>query len=168
MTNRVYCTAAMLGTAAIDEMINSTFETTPTQEEFESRSASYRAHMIAALEDLDDRFWWEPETSTLYWQDDGSDAPLPDPYTFEDWWQETTSAWIASPVQESDTMTPKDFITYCIQHHEDFPDVGEIDLDSARAVLENIVPDPHLPSISPEDFVTFWNAAVHDPEIMSE
>ena len=64
-------------------------------------------------------------------------------------------------------MTKEEFVIYCIQHHEDFPNVGEIDLQSAQIVLENLAPDKSLPIMTAEEFMTTWNALVHDPEVTS-
>lgn len=65
------------------------------------------------------------------------------------------------------TMSKEEFITHLIQHAEDFPDTGEIDLAAASAVLANLVPDKSIPAITPEEFVTLWNQLVHDPNVMN-
>ena len=67
----------------------------------------------------------------------------------------------------SDTMTKEEFITHLIQHAEDFPNTGEIDLAAASAVLANLVPDKSIPAITQKEFVTLWNQLVHDPKVMS-
>lgn len=65
------------------------------------------------------------------------------------------------------TMSKEEFITHLIQHTEDFPDTGEIDLAAASSVLANLVPDKSIPAITPEEFVILWNPLVHDPKVMS-
>lgn len=92
MTSREYFKGHMVSALALENMIADIVDS----DMFEEACTNYRQHMIAALETLDDRLWWEPETSTVYWQDDGSEKPLPDPDEFQSWWTETTSAWIAS------------------------------------------------------------------------
>ena len=67
----------------------------------------------------------------------------------------------------SDTMTKEEFITHLIQHAEDFPDTGEIDLAAARSVLDNLPPCKDIPTMTPEEFASIWNTLVHDPNVMS-
>ena len=93
MASRKFYTGHMVSDLAVNDMI-SNMQETADQVEFDRLSDEYRQHMIAALEALDDRLWWEPETGSVNYEDDGSDKPLPD--DFESWWTEMTSTWIAS------------------------------------------------------------------------
>lgn len=70
--------------------------------------------------------------------------------------------------EEGFSMTKSEFVTYCIQHHEDFPDVSDISLETARSVVANLDPEAGLPDISPEEFAEIWNDLVHDPKVMEE
>lgn len=93
MASRAYYTGSMVSSTVLENMIADMQEDSD-QDEFDRLSDNYRQYMITALETLDDRFWWEPETSTVYYEDDGSGKPLPETEDFENWWSETTSAWI--------------------------------------------------------------------------
>ena len=64
-------------------------------------------------------------------------------------------------------MSETEFVIHCIRHHEDFPDVGEIDLDAAQSVLDNALPSAGVPSMTAEQFRTAWNLFVHDPKVMT-
>lgn len=68
--------------------------------------------------------------------------------------------------KEEYPMTKPEFVAYMIQHSEDFPDVSEIDLDTARSVLSMLAPDKRIPSIAPDEFLDLWNSLVHDPAVM--
>ena len=63
-------------------------------------------------------------------------------------------------------MTKPEFVSYIIQHHEDFPAVGEIDLAAAETVLGNLDSKAGLPDMTPEEFMETWNTLVHDPAVM--
>lgn len=100
MASKLYFRGASVGTASIDMMLNDMFyDETPTEEAFRNLSRSYHEYMHAALDTLDDRLWWQPETSEIFYEDDGSDRPLPfeeDDGDFETWWNETTERWMNS------------------------------------------------------------------------
>lgn len=67
--------------------------------------------------------------------------------------------------KEDQPMSKEQFVVHCIRCHEDFPAVGEIDLATARSVIENLAPDNRLPSMTAEEFMTYWNVFVHDPKV---
>lgn len=90
---RNYYTGSMVSTAALEDMISSMVESGTSQADYERLTDSYRQHMISALEFLDDRLWWQPETSEIFWEDDGSENPLPE-IDFEGWWNQTTTDWV--------------------------------------------------------------------------
>lgn len=94
MTSRLYYRGSMVSSTVLEDMIANQMETAD-DELFEKLTESYRAYMTEQLEQLDDRLWWQPETSEVFWQDDGSGKELPDPDEFEDWWEETTEGWQA-------------------------------------------------------------------------
>ena len=69
--------------------------------------------------------------------------------------------------KEDSPMTKTEFVTFEIQHHEDFPEVGEIDLNSAATFLSFLDKNnKSIPDIPPEEFMNLWNQLVHDPEVM--
>lgn len=63
-------------------------------------------------------------------------------------------------------MNKEEFITYCIQHDERFPDVGEIDLATAQHLINLLDDREEIPFMSAQDFMDLWNAGVKDPAIM--
>lgn len=69
--------------------------------------------------------------------------------------------------KEIHTMTKEEYVTYIIQHTEDFPKTGEISLASAQNMLRNAYPSKSIPEITPEEFVSIWNALIHDPKVMT-
>lgn len=98
MASRLYYRGAKVGDTVIDELIANVTE---NENEYEPAARSYRNWMIDALTGLDERLWWQPETSEVFYLDEnepsGSDKPLPyadDPDGFDEWWKETTDAWI--------------------------------------------------------------------------
>ena len=92
MISRAFYTGSMVSDTVLENMIGDIMETAD-QNEFDRLTSEYRRFMIDKMESLDDRLWWEPETGTVYCQDDGSGKALPD--NFESWWEETTSEWIS-------------------------------------------------------------------------
>ena len=92
MISRAFYTGSMVSDTVLENMIGDIMETAD-QNEFDRLTSEYPPFMIDKMESLDDRLWWEPETGTVYWQDDGSGKALPD--NFESWWEETTSEWIS-------------------------------------------------------------------------
>jgi hypothetical protein len=89
MASRAFYTGSMVSSTVLEDMI-ANMQETADQEEFDRMASNYRQYMTNALESLDDRLWWQPETGEIFWEDDGSDKPLPDPDDFEAWWKETT------------------------------------------------------------------------------
>lgn len=75
----------------IDEIYQNTvgaWPFTPENGEDTRYIDALRAYMIAAIEAYDDRLWWQPETSEIFWEDDGSDAEEPDDTDFGTWWED--------------------------------------------------------------------------------
>ena len=68
--------------------------------------------------------------------------------------------------KEDRPMNKVDFVIHCIRHSEFFPDVGEITLDTARSVVENLAPDERIPQMTADEFMNTWNAFVHNPKVM--
>ena len=95
MASRQYYCGSIVSDTVLENMI-ANMQETADQDEFDRLAGNYRQYMISALEALDDRLWWQPETSEVFWEDDGSDRQLPDPDGFESWWNETTQSWIES------------------------------------------------------------------------
>lgn len=67
---------------------------------YDSLMESFRSFMTEELEKLDSRLWWQPETSEVFWEDDGSGNPLPEKFDcydcFEDWWENKCDAWFST------------------------------------------------------------------------
>lgn len=70
-------------------------------------------------------------------------------------------------MKEEHPMSKEEFVIHCIRHAENYPDLDEIDLDTARSVIDNLAPDASLPAITAEEFMALWNASIHDPDVMS-
>ena len=68
--------------------------------------------------------------------------------------------------KENHIMTKEEYVIHIIQHTDDFPETGEIDLASAQSMLNNACPSKSIPEITPEEFVHIWNTIVHNPQIM--
>ena len=65
-------------------------------------------------------------------------------------------------------MSKTEFITYCIQHDADYPDLEQIDLQAAQAYLDRLDPAEDLPAMTAQEFMDMWNAGIQDPAIMEE
>ena len=65
-------------------------------------------------------------------------------------------------------MSKIEFITYCIQHDADYPDLEQIDLQAAQAFLDRLDPTEDLPAITAQEFMDMWNAGIQNPAIMEE
>lgn len=94
MANRIYYAGSMVSSTALENMISNMIESETPEAEYERLVDSYRQHMIGALEALDSRLWWQPETGEIFFEDDGSGDPAPDADDFSDWWNSTTQSWI--------------------------------------------------------------------------
>lgn len=70
--------------------------------------------------------------------------------------------------EENMSMNKTEFIVFMIKHHENFPNLYEIDLNTAQKYLAMIDPAESVPDISAEEFMTAWNVFVHDPKVMEE
>lgn len=81
---------------------------------------------------------------------------------------QTRLTFKSNNTEEEPRMTKLEFVTYIIQHHEDFPNTGEITLDTAANILDNIADKRNVPTISPEELRDLWNQLVHDPDVMTE
>ena len=65
-------------------------------------------------------------------------------------------------------MKKKAFVTYIIQHTEDYPKTSEITLETAQQILDNLDRKESLvPDLTPEDLRDLWNELVLNPEIMT-
>ena len=65
-------------------------------------------------------------------------------------------------------MSKEEFITYIIQHEADYPNTGEITLESAQTLIDNTLPEYLPKGITAEEVFAIWNRLVHDPAIMIE
>ena len=93
MASRVYYRGHEVGETSINETVLAyTNGADFTDDEITNAISSVRTRLHESLESLDDRLWWQPETSEVFWEDDGSGRPLPfdeDPESFLEWWSES-------------------------------------------------------------------------------
>lgn len=98
----------------------------------------------------------EEAKNFIDWMDPDADRP-----------EDLTPETLADALNEIITADAKrTYVAHCIQNHEDFPEVGAIDLDSARFKLENAVLSEVLNPFSPEEFVSLWNELINDPAVL--
>ena len=78
-------------------------------------------------------------------------------------------AFINDKLKEEPIMTKPEFVTYMIQHDEDFPNLSPIDLTEAEQILSMIDPkEMSVPAITPEEFLTLYNETLQDSCVMEE
>ena len=65
-------------------------------------------------------------------------------------------------------MSQIEFVTYCIQHDDRFPAVGEIDIVTAEKYLSFIDPNESVPKMTAPEFMSIWNELIHNPDVMTE
>lgn len=63
-------------------------------------------------------------------------------------------------------MDKTEFVTYLIQHAEDYPGVGDITTESAAQIISMLDKRDSLPAITPDELTSLWNTLVHDPAVM--
>lgn len=76
------------------------------------------------------------------------------------------SALYLTHCKEACPMNKTEYVTFCIQHHEDFPSVGEITLEDAKTAVDNAYHAPSVPLLTAEEFMILWNQLVHDPAVI--
>lgn len=95
MANRLFYRGSEVGEVAINETILSFVnECDYTDEQINELTSNFRMEIRNALEELDSRLWWQPETSEIFCEDDESGKPIPfndDPNGFAEWFSETVS-----------------------------------------------------------------------------
>ena len=91
MASKLFERGSYLGSDYLYECTIGTWDFTPTEQQAEQYLSALRRFMVDSLEALDDRLWWQPETSEIYWEDDGSDRDEPDDSGFDSWWDEKIS-----------------------------------------------------------------------------
>ena len=94
MTSRLFERGSYLSSDYLYECTVGTWDFTPTKEQEEKYLSDLRRFLIDALESCDDRLWWQPETSEIFWEDDGRDEP--DNSDFASWWEEKISEFIGA------------------------------------------------------------------------
>ena len=75
---------------------------------------------------------------------------------------------IIKTIWRNKTMTKSEFVTYCIQHDERYPDLEPIDLATAQHLINLLDDREEIPFMSAQDFMDLWNAGIQDPAIMEE
>lgn len=64
-------------------------------------------------------------------------------------------------------MSKTEFVTYMIQHTEDFPETGSISLETAQMIIDNLdCPEVAPEGLTAEDFALIWNQLIRDPDVM--
>lgn len=58
------------------------------------------------------------------------------------------------------------YVAHIIRNTEDFPDTDEITLDSARAILENALPNTVPKGITAEKLQAIWHDLIQDESFM--
>lgn len=94
MSSRLFTCGCQYGTDRLYAITVGTWDFTPTERQTEVYLDALRAYIIEQMEALDDRLWWQPETSEIFWEDDGSKRVLLSESDFDDWWNDTISAAI--------------------------------------------------------------------------
>lgn len=94
MSSRLFTCGCQYGTDSLYAITVGTWDFTPTERQAEVYMDALRAYIIEQMEALDDRLWWQPETSEIFLEDDGSERPLLSESDFDDWWNDTISAAI--------------------------------------------------------------------------
>ena len=90
MASRLFIRFSKYGDAEIYQNTVGAWPFTPENGEDTRYLSSLRAYMNKALESYDDRLWWQPETSEIFWEDDGT-RDEPDDSGFDSWWDEKIS-----------------------------------------------------------------------------
>lgn len=103
------------------------------------------------------------ETAAQYigWMDPDTDLPEDlTPESFMEAWNEIIN-------KEKTQMSKTEFVTYMIQHTEDFPETGSISLETAQMIIDNLdCPEVAPEGLTAEDLALIWNQLVRDPDVM--
>lgn len=92
MASKLFYRGSEVGDTALDNMLMDWMDGASEEEQVTIRSNFY-SKMHDAIQALDNRLWWQPETSEIFYEDN-SDRPLPfdeDGDGFREWWDETTT-----------------------------------------------------------------------------
>lgn len=68
--------------------------------------------------------------------------------------------------EEDNTMNKTEFVTHVIHCSEEYPDVGELTLESADNILANAYPGS-VPDMTPAEFVHEWSKLLRDPSVFN-
>lgn len=88
MASKLFIRGYKFGDSALYESTVGTWDFTPTDDQVTAFTSALHQFLIARLENLDDRLWWQPETSEIFYEDVEQEKPLPDEFEFESWWSE--------------------------------------------------------------------------------
>ena len=91
MSSRLFTRGSCYGDAEIYQNTVGAWPFSPENGEDERYLDALYNHLNRALEAYDSRLWWQPETSEIFWEDDGSGRDEPDDYGFSSWWEEQIS-----------------------------------------------------------------------------
>jgi len=94
MASRLFTRGSQYGNTELYEITVGQWDFTPTEEQTDKFMSDMRRYLIDRLDDLDDRLWWQPETSEIFYEDDTPEKPLPDESDFDSWWSDTISEFL--------------------------------------------------------------------------
>lgn len=99
-TSHVFARFADLGCDVLDNTVADWLcEEDISAEEADALKSKFYSQLHSAIEALDDRLWWQPETSEVFYEDDESGRELPfenDNDGFIQWFNEAVSDALAS------------------------------------------------------------------------
>jgi hypothetical protein len=88
MASKLFARGSMYGETELYECTVGQWDFTPTNVQVDRFISDMYAYLIERLEKLDDRLWWQPETSEIFYEDDEPEKPLPDESDSNSWWSE--------------------------------------------------------------------------------
>ena len=63
-------------------------------------------------------------------------------------------------------MSKTEFVTYMIQHTDNFPDTEPISLESAKLLISNTFETIRPADLTAEEAMEIWNRLIKDPAVM--
>lgn len=95
MASRLFARGSQYGNESLYECTVGQWDFTPTKQQADMNVSALRLYMIARLDELDDRLWWQPETSEIFYEDIEPGKNLPDECDFPAWFDEQVSDFLA-------------------------------------------------------------------------
>ena len=88
MASRLFARGPMYGDIQLYECTVGGFDFSTTKAQNEQFISDLYDYLYDRLDELDDRLWWQSETSEIFYEDVDQEKPLPDESDFESWWSE--------------------------------------------------------------------------------